>query len=126
MPTHVMDPRRVRQVAERWYPSIVDVMGVTVTQSSSGAETRSYDDPVYIGVRAYLQPILSLENRAEELTVGTDMLTVHLDGYYPAITDQMELLDDEGTRYEIVDVLHHGSRAQTNVRARVSDAGAAS
>lgn len=115
---NVVAPRLIRQMAQRWYPSTVDVMALTIVQAPSGHETRSHDAALHTDIRAYLQSTFAQEEVGEEGTAPSGGMTAHLDGYYPSITDEMQLLDDQGKRYEIIDVLHHGTRALTRLRIR--------
>lgn len=113
----------ISRVATRWYPSLIDVMAMTITQSASGHETRSHDELLLTAIRAWISPLVSPEQVGSEITLTTGDYMVHLDGYYPSVTDEMQLLDGEGRRYEIIDVLHHGTRAQTKLRAHEIGAG---
>lgn len=107
------------RLAPTFFASLATVQRATVTQSSTGAEVRTWAALAgHVDVRCRIAPATANEQRSQAQVFAEYTHTVVLAGYYATVTELDRVVVDAAT-YEIVGVEFDGNDQMTRLRVRV-------
>ncbi len=112
-------PGWLTRLAPTFFASTATVQRATVTQSSTGAEVRSWATlSGHSGLRCRIAPATANEVRSQTQVFAEYTHTVVIAGYYATVTELDRVVVD-GSTYEIVGVEFDGNDQMTRLRVRV-------
>lgn len=110
MTSQLTHPELMTVLGATHFNATVKFQNGTTTYDAANEPTQTYaDDLVLIDIKAYIEPMLGggttasgEENRASNQTIVAEMFNVSLAGYYPTITNGMQMVDASGRAYNVI------------------------
>lgn len=107
------------RLAPTFFASTATVQRATITQSSTGAEVRTWGTLAgHAGLACRIAPATANEVRSQTQIFAEYTHTVVIAGYYATVTELDRVVVD-GSTYEIVGVEFDGNDQMTRLRVRV-------
>lgn len=115
----LVHPSWLTRLAPTFFASTATVQRATVTQSSTGAEVRTWANLAdHVGLACRIAPATANELRSQAQVFAEYTHTVVLAGYYATVTELDRVVVDSAT-YEIIGVQFDGNDEMTRLRVRV-------
>jgi len=116
----IVHPALLDRVQPNFYPSLCTIQELGTAQDEYGQETgEPVDLEDHINVPCRIAPVVApSEQRSSQQVFVEGKYAVALNGYYPAIEEDMVAVVD-GTIYDIEFVAHDGNQQTTRLNVRL-------